>query len=79
MYDCVSVGCDMTYIFTSRVCLQVGDNALNAMLRAALAKEAALWRSQFGMHIAFTRNDFNQCFAAFFCRVQVRLQHSRST
>ena len=53
------------------VVLQVGDNALNAMLRAALAKEVALWRSQFGAYIAFTRNDFNQCFAAAFARVQV--------
>ena len=40
------------------------------MLRAALAKEVALWRSQFGMYIAFTRNDFNRCFTAAFFRVQ---------
>ena len=49
----------------------MGDNALNAMVRAALAKEVALWRSQFGAYIAFTRNDFNQCFAAAYARVQV--------
>ena len=41
------------------------------MLRAALGKEVALWRGQFGAYIAFTRNDFNQCFSAGFCRVQV--------
>ena len=50
---------------------QVGDCALNAMLRAALAKEVAFWRSQFGAYIAFTRNDFNQCFVAAYLRVQV--------
>lgn len=52
--------------------MQVGDNAINAMLRAALAKEVALWRSQFGAYIAFTRNDFNKCFTAAFMRVQVK-------
>ena len=61
-----------------RVCLQVGDNAINAMLRAALAKEVALWRSQFGAYIAFTRNDFNKCFVAAFMRVQVHSQDTYS-
>lgn len=56
--------------------MQVGDNAVNAMLRAALAKEVALWRSQFGAYIAFTRNDFNKCFVAAFMRVQVTHAHS---
>ena len=51
--------------------MQVGDNAINAMLRAALAHEVSFWRSQFGSYIAFTRNDFNKCFAAAFYRVQV--------
>ena len=49
------------------------------MLRAALAKEVALWRAQFGAYIAFTRNDFNKCFSAAFCRVQVGLKHSIDT
>ena len=57
----------------------MGDCAINAMLRAALAKEVALWRAQFGAYIAFTRNDFNKCFSAAFCRVQVGLKHSIDT
>lgn len=43
------------------------------MLRAALAKEVALWRAQFGTYISFTRNDFNKCFVAAFYRVQEQL------
>ena len=41
------------------------------MMRAALGKETAKWRSQFGIHIAFNRNDFNQCLVAAHARVQV--------
>lgn len=70
---CVCV-CD-SLLTQIHLCSQVGDNALNAMCRAALAKEVALWRSQFGAYIAFTRNDFNKCFVAAFHRVQVR-QHA---
>ena len=58
--------------------MQVGDCALNAMLRAMLAKEVALWRSQFGEYIAFTRNDFNKCFVAAFFRVQVLCTHTHT-
>ena len=50
---------------------QVGDCAINAMLRAALAKEVALLQSQRGTYIAFTRNDFNKCFVSAYARVQV--------
>ena len=63
---------ELVHITLVSCCFQVGDNAINAMLRAALADEVAYWRSQFGCYIAFTRNDFNQCFAAAFARVQVR-------